>query len=685
MHSRNGAADVGEVNARATIAAGDGQPAGDPFSQGRDQRASRNYRPDIDGLRALAVLPIVLCHLGIERFAGGYVGVDIFFVISGYLIGGIVLDQIHRGTYSASAFYIRRFRRIVPALVVTLAVTTAAMCVVALPYPLREYGNSLIAAMLSVSNFFFWLTAGYFEAPAATKPLLHTWSLAVEEQYYLIFPFLMFLVGRRSRRTIQIVLGGLALLSFAASVAGAWGIYDQQEATFYLLPTRLWELLLGVLAVETRLALLDRRGVREALSAIALLLIGLPILLYTPDTPFPGLAALPPCLGTAILLTAGAHGGSISRHGLSLRPLVFFGLISYSLYLWHWPLIVLLKEGVPTPELSHALQLGAFLLSVALAWFSWRVIERPWRDPAIKGRSILLGTAVSAALIVAAGTALVASKGWPSRYPPQVVRVADMLHPLKATPSQKDRCFLTKVMPTRDYDTAFCRDRRDPNNRNILLMGDSHSAHLWYGLHNLYPQLNILQYAFAGCKPVLKQQPLAESRCAAMMRDVFENYLGKRRIDWVILAANWSQQDLPALVQTLDWLRARGIHVVLAGPVIHYRLPLPKLLALSILRDDKGLVDRYRSAADPAFDRQVEQIAHDHGAIYFSTYRTLCRAGRCETTDAAGIPLEFDQAHFTATGSMRVARGFPIEQVALPAKSDSDVKQDQRQDRAGGQ
>jgi len=650
------------------MAAGSGHSAPDPLAQGRDQRASRNYRPDIDGLRALAVLPIVLCHLGIERFAGGYVGVDIFFVISGYLIGGIVLDQIHRGIYSASAFYVRRFRRIIPALVVTLAITTVAMCVVALPYPLREYGNSLIAAMLSVSNFFFWLTAGYFEAPAATKPLLHTWSLAVEEQYYLIFPFLMFLVGRRSRGTIQIVLGALALLSFGASVAGASGMFDQQEATFYLLPTRLWELLLGVLAVETRLGLLDRRGVRETLSAIALIMIGLSILLYTPDTPFPGLAALPPCLGTAILLITGAHGESIARRGLALKPIVFFGLISYSLYLWHWPLIVLLKEGLPTSELPHRLQLAAFLLSVALAWFSWRVIERPWRDPAIKSRTILLGTAVSAVLIVAAGTALVVSKGWPNRYPPQVVRVAEMLHPLKATPSQKDRCFLTTDMPTRDYDVAFCRDRRDPNNRNILLMGDSHSAHLWYGLHNRYPQLNILQYAFAGCKPVLTQQPRVDSRCAAMMRDMFANYLGKRRIDWVILAANWKQEDLPAIAETLSWLHSHGIHAVLAGPVVHYKLPLPQLLALSIARSDPTLVNRYRSAGDPQLDEQVAKIAHDHGAIYFSTYRTLCRKGSCEIMDADGIPLEFDQAHFTATGSMRVARGFPIEQVALPVK-----------------
>jgi peptidoglycan/LPS O-acetylase OafA/YrhL len=647
----------------STIAQGHSDPGHLPH--GQDQRSSGRYRADIDGLRAFAVLPIVFCHLGLPGFDGGYVGVDIFFVISGYLIGGIVLDQIHRGTYSAAAFYIRRFRRIVPALAAMLVVTTIAMCVFALPYPLLEYGNSLIASMLSVSNFYFWLTAGYFEAPAASKPLLHTWSLAVEEQYYLIFPFLMFMVGRRSRGTIQIVLGGLALLSFVASMLGAFGKFDQQDATFYLLPTRLWELLLGVLAVEARFSILNRRGARELAAAIGALMLLAPIFLYTPETPFPGLAALAPCLGTAMLLTTGAHGETIARKGLAFGPFVFFGLISYSLYLWHWPVIVLIKEALPIPELSVKLQLAALSASVALAWLSWRIIERPWRNPAISGRTIVAGTAISATVIVATGVALVASHGWPARYPPQVVRIAAMLHPLKATPSQKGRCFLSSEFPTSAYDSAFCL-KRDPANRNILLMGDSHAAHLWFGLHNRYPRLNILQYSVSGCKPLVKQRDGAAARCTSMMGRLYRNYLAKGRIDWIILAANWAPADLSNLPITLDWLRRHNMHVVLAGPVVRYKMPLPEVLALAVNRGDMSLVEKLRNKSIALFDRQIERLARAHHAIYFSPYRTFCKTGTCAFADANGLPLEFDAAHFTASGSMLVATGFPIDQIPYP-------------------
>lgn len=635
------------------------------FSHGVDQRSSRTYRADIDGLRALAVLPIVLCHLGLRYFKGGYVGVDIFFVISGYLIGGIVLDQIHRGIYSPSAFYIRRFRRILPALVVTLTVTTAAMCVVALPYPLLEYGNSLIASMLSVSNFYFWLTAGYFDAPAASKPLLHTWSLAVEEQFYLVFPLLMIAIGRWSRRAVRLALGALLLISFIAGAVGAYGYGEQQDATFYLLPTRLWELLLGVLAVETRLACLDDRRFREILAAIGLAFVLIPIPLYSPSTPFPGSAALLPCLGTAMLLLTGAHGDTVIGRGLSLRALVFFGLISYSLYLWHWPVIVLLKQAMPVPSLGTKLQLFAFAASVILAWLSWRIVERPWRDPTINGKIIVAAAALSTILITATGMALVASGGWPKRFSPHVAEVASMLHPLKATPSQKGRCFLSSEFPTSRYDPAFCL-KQDPHNRNILLLGDSHAAHLWYGLHNRYPQLNILQYSFSGCKPVLRQLPNTAPRCSRMMSQFVGSYLARRRIDWVILAGAWQQEDMPSVEAMLIWLRKHDIHVILAGPVPHYRMPLPQILALGIQRNDPALVSRMRRRDGAELDRQFEALARKHGAIYFSTYRTLCGAGTCKVTDAQGLPLEFDDAHFTASGSMFVATGFPIVKIPPP-------------------
>jgi len=246
-----------------------------------------------------------------------------------------------------------------------------------------------------------------------------------------------------------------------------------------------------------------------------------------------------------------------------------------------------------------------------------------------------------------------------------VVRIAGMLHPLKATPSQKGRCFLSSEFPTSDYDAAFCL-KRDPANRNILLMGDSHAAHLWFGLHNRHPRLNILQYTVSGCKPLIRQLPGAAPRCTGMMRALYDDYLAKKKIDWIILAANWSKADVPDLKDSLDWLREHGIHVVLAGPVVRYQMPLPQLLALATQRANPKLVDDQRNKSTKDFDRAIETVAREHGAIYFSTYRTLCPADRCKIVDPAGLPLEFDAAHFTATGSMLVAIGFPIDRIPPP-------------------
>jgi peptidoglycan/LPS O-acetylase OafA/YrhL len=626
-------------------------------AQGADQRASKSYRRDIDGLRALAVLPIVLFHLGFGRASGGYVGVDIFFVISGYLIGGIVLRQIDNGTYSVLNFYTRRFRRIVPALVAMLVATTIAMYFMAFPGPMASYGSSLVAAMLSISNIYFWETTSYFAPAAETQPLLHTWSLAVEEQFYIVFPLLMLLARRRHRAAMLTVIGLLTLASASANIAL---IRVQPTATFFLLPTRLWELLFGVVAVATRSAWLSRRTVRETIAMVGLALIIMPILFYKPTTLFPGVAAIPPCLGTALLLCTGANGKTLVGHALSLRPLVFFGLISYSLYLWHWPIIVLLKQGLPLLHLPPQWKVIAFGLSILLGWVSWRLIERPWRNPSISPRTIFFWSGASAAVVSAAGWMLVALHGVPGRFSPDVVRLAAVADDASPNDFRIGKCFISSSYSFSDFDPAQCLMRIDAK-RNVLIMGDSHAGHLWSGLAERYPEVNFEQATASGCRPLLPSDNKGEIRCTELMAYLFETYLPTAKLDAVILSGNWQQDDLEAVGAVLEWFRSHGIKVILSGPIVRYDAALPLILALALQRHQPALIERSRTADIDVLDTEFAGLANAHNVTYFSAYKALCDARKCQTLDDAGVPIQFDNAHLTHAGSVILAGRFPME------------------------
>lgn len=304
------------------------------------------YRPDIDGLRAVAVLAVVLFHAGISSISGGFVGVDVFFVISGFLITTIIVKEIRRGDFSLTVFYERRIRRILPAFFVVMLFSAVVAYSLLLPQDFENFGKSLVAASLSVSNLLFWRESGYFDSTAELKPLLHTWSLGVEEQFYLFFPLLLMFIARffKQRWTLWIVL-----IAFSSLLLSAWGAKHQPSATFYLLPTRAWELALGGLLAMGGVPPIHQRFWREIEALLGLGLIVWGISALTPESSFPGLNALYPCLGAALVIHAGSSGPSMVGNVLSWRPLVLIGLISYSLYLWHWPLLVFAKYYLIRP------------------------------------------------------------------------------------------------------------------------------------------------------------------------------------------------------------------------------------------------------------------------------------------------------------------------------------------------
>ena len=295
------------------------------------------YRADVDGLRALAVIPVVLFHAALG-FPGGFVGVDIFFVISGYLITTIIAKEMVQGEFQMKNFWERRIRRILPAAaVMSLFVLIAGACIL-LPFQFQDLGKSSIAQTLMVSNFYFWQQDGYFAAPSDFEPLLHTWSLAVEEQFYFIFPVLMVFLFKKGRHHLIRWTSILFALSFIWSI---YGVTHYPSATFYLLPARGWELLIGALIALVPMRIPKAYGLPQILSWTGFALIFYAYTRYSLSTTFPGLSAAPPVLGTALLIIANRDSLTLPGKILALPPIVFIGKISYSLYLWHWPLLVL--------------------------------------------------------------------------------------------------------------------------------------------------------------------------------------------------------------------------------------------------------------------------------------------------------------------------------------------------------
>ncbi len=301
---------------------------------------STKYRPDIDGLRAVAVIPVVLFHTGLEFFSGGFVGVDIFFVISGYLISNIILNDISKNKFSILTFYERRIRRIFPALFVVLLLTLCAAMLILLPKELKYFGKELFAATFFYSNYQYMFSLGYAAPAAETKPLLHLWSLAVEEQFYIIFPVYLYLASRFSRNWLGVVTAALTLLSLAY---GVMLVASNPEPAFFSTPARAWELMLGAMLAIFPRKTLAPQGVAELLTAAGLGAIVYAIFFYSSVTPFPGAAALAPCVGAALIIYVGESNPSYAGRLLSTGWFRYPGLISYSLYLWHWPMLVFIK------------------------------------------------------------------------------------------------------------------------------------------------------------------------------------------------------------------------------------------------------------------------------------------------------------------------------------------------------
>jgi peptidoglycan/LPS O-acetylase OafA/YrhL len=626
------------------------------------------YRADIDGLRALAIIPVLFYHVGVPGFAGGFAGVDIFFVISGYLICGMIDADITSGSFSLGNFYKRRILRILPALFVMFLVTSILAYAYCLPVELKEYSKSLASAVGSVSNIYFGSTAGYFDAPAATKPLLHTWSLGVEEQFYLVVPLLMLLAYRFLPKHAKPLFAALAVLSFAAAMLVS---YRNTDFVFYLTPFRAWELMLGALLAIGFFPVPETGLARNLCGAAGMLLVLGAVVFGSASAPLLAVTSVA-SIGSALLIASSERRPSMAGRLLSLRPIVFIGLISYSLYLWHWPLIVFQRtDNLLVANASNTTtELVLIVASIGIACLSWKFVELPFRSKARdtpKAAVFGIASTAMASAFALCGLVLIAN-GAPFRFPDRVVAIASYLAYDSSAAFRTGSCYLSSNRQHLDVQTCMTPDPKRPN---YLLVGDSHAAHLWFGLHSAMPEANIMQASVGACRPVIQPVSMLDSRaCPKLMQFVFNDFLANNTVDKVLLSASWKDEDIPALSATLDLLKRKGIDVIVLGPIVEYDSALPRLLADEILYNKPATASAMRTPGIRERDRAMRQIVTAEGATYISVYDQVCRNGRCDEFAEGDIPMQFDAGHLTAQGSVEVGRRLSLAIAGKRAEID---------------
>ena len=641
------------------------------------------YRPEIDGLRAIAVIPVIFFHAGFEAFKGGFVGVDVFFVISGYLITSIILDEIRVGKFSLLKFYERRARRILPALYFVTLVTLPFAWFWLLPVDIKEFSQSLVAASAFASNFFFWLRTGYFNTANELKPLLHTWSLGVEVQFYLLFPLPFVLLLKYGKRPSVVILFVLAILSL---LVAQWFSARHPSAGFFLLPTRGWELLMGaVLATGLPLEMAQHRRKREILSVAGILMIVYAIQRFDANTPYPGFYALVPTVGTAILIAC-ATGHTLVGRLLGWKPLVGLGLISYSAYLWHQPLFAMARLRSIEP-----LGLSAFvaltLTALALAFLSWKYIELPFRNgKSIGRRKLLVFFLAFFSFFFFFGFFAHITGGYPGRQP----QLASILSTKTVNSS---RCMNVPNTAAQLAVGDACKMGMG-SAPNMAVIGDSHAGAIFDALDADSKKRPFAFYAMSNgfCAPILNgfRMDRYALDCPAKTQAFMNFVIKSPQVHYVVLFAQWpyyvngfrddgynAKPDLSLAIdndgaartvgenaqvfarsirKTVALLHEAGKHVIVITPVPEFHRPVMPTILKHV---------RFGESADIQANAPVVSLAEyaERNAEVLAAFKDLpnitlvdsssvfCNAETCSSVDVAGNILYSDTNHVTEFGA----------------------------------
>lgn len=631
------------------------------------------YRAEIDGLRALAVLPVIFFHAGFELFNGGFIGVDVFFVISGYLITTIIITEMAEGKFSIINFYERRARRILPALFFVMAACIPFAWIILTPPDLKDFGESIIAVSTFSSNILFWFESGYFDTQAELKPLLHTWSLAVEEQYYILFPIFILLTWRLGIHWVVIFLAIIFLISLCLA---QWGAFKMPAANFYLLPTRGWEIIIGVFAAF--LIKYDKRiesfVLNQILSLIGFVMIIYSIFAFDKTTPFPSFYTLIPTVGTGLLILCAVPRTFI--HDLLTKKLfVGLGLTSYSIYLWHQPLLVFAKYVLLMNDLSYLIAIAICIISIVMAWISWKFIERPFRDKKVYNRKdIFLFSIVGIIFFSGLGSVVINNDGF------KVFKYEAINKNLKRigiddfqSDNQKLRIeswnILRKISGDPNYyvdnnifDQSYFSNSNKKKKR-MLIVGNSHSKDLF----NVFYHSSDIQENFD------------VSRYGIQLKNIDTNFyktISYEKSDIVIIATKYTKYDLENLYEIAVNITKDGKKLFIVEEIFNFpsvgKTALADLIIKRTINDQNitlnMLKDRINEAytqyflsnsstkkfleSKKQFDILRKKIEKDIPQVHFlNRMDYVCPNKYCLALDNNGRKNFFDYGHHTMSGA----------------------------------
>ena len=644
------------------------------------------YRAEIDGLRALAVLPVILFHAGFEWVSGGFVGVDVFFVISGYLITTIIISEMAEGKFSIVNFYERRARRILPALFFVMLACLPFAWLWLTPNDLEKFGDSLFAVSTFSSNILFALRDGYFGTAAELKPLLHTWSLAVEEQYYILFPIFLILTWRLGIKWILILL---SIAFFASLGIALLRVYDYPSATFFLLPTRGWELLVGVFAAfylnfNTHL---KSHSVNQLLSLLGFGMIVYSITVFDKTTPFPSLYALVPTIGTALLILCAVPKTFIYKL-LSIKFIVGIGLISYSAYLWHQPLLAFARHRF-FGEISESILITLCLTSLVMAWFSWRYIEKPFRNrEQIDRRSIFIFSGCLPIIFIILGFYIEDKGGFSGRFSSEIQPYLTMNY--DGITALNFECHLMND----EYILKNCVFGAQSISPDFALIGDSHAGSIHHQMAPVFSELNksFLLYAKNGCPPSLGIEGTIhhQRNCPLFNLNVIDD-LSEKKITTVVLFSRLTfylekdgflnsygvredknfqhfvvgssapiedqfNEKIKSMRAFIKELRRQDIRVLLVEPIpeTSWHIPNQKIHSLMFNTPMRSLPKSdFEEGTQKIFTRFVEPFVVDDGFEVVRTSDIFCDEDSC-FGEREGDLLYFDDDHPSIFASQKI-------------------------------
>lgn len=616
------------------------------FSLGSMQH-NTSYRADIDGLRAVAVLAVLFFHAGFETFGGGFVGVDVFFVISGFLITSIIQKDLVQNSFSIQKFYQRRIQRIFPALFVIFITTSIAAYFLLLPSDLVSFAKSLRASTFFISNIFFKSNSGYFDAPAEQFPLLHTWSLSVEEQFYIFFPPLLWLLCKRPKVLPRIIIM-LTIGSFAWS---CWATSHSAKSAFYLLPSRSWELLMGSILAIKNLPDIKQSWIRKVLATTGLIFILVAIFIFSKSTKFPGIAAVLPCLGTVFIIYAGQSGTTWVAQLLSSKPMVFMGLISYSLYLWHWP-IFLFGRQLWSETLSFSQILILIFTAMIISVLSWRYIETPFRNLLLKSnRKLFSLTAFAMLLFFGVSLFLQSNNGLEGRLSSEEL---NLYMASKDFSPMREACHDNESIKITPFAEKCVYGKKSVKPRTAV-WGDSFAVEVAFGLGELAEKLgqSVLHISFSSCPPAISgfsQECLRHNQSILQSLEQAESI---RNIVLVARYAAYNNEFLESFKSVIKSLNAAHKNIFVIYPIPEPQENVPQQLTRAKMKQ-KPFNEFYIPKKE--YEKQVEKIVEflnnlekEEMIISLRPSAILCNSEVCKT-EMGGEPLYFDKTHLSMSG-----------------------------------